>query len=60
MAENNTNSADNCIPEPQSNNGIPRPPVAWTVPKHPLPGFTWYEPGEKVNPRTGNQVMCTF
>ncbi|PBI96431.1 hypothetical protein BKP42_41120 [Rhodococcus erythropolis] len=40
-----------------------RPTVAWTVPKHPLPGFTWYEPGEYVNPETGEvegDVMCTF
>lgn len=42
---------------------IARPTVAWTIPKHPLPGFTWYEPGEYVNPETGEvegDVMCTF
>ncbi|WP_154606678.1 hypothetical protein [Rhodococcus sp. AQ5-07] len=36
------------------------PSVAWTVPDYKIDGVTWYRPGEKINPRTGRHVMCTF
>ncbi|MDI9943265.1 hypothetical protein [Rhodococcus sp. IEGM 1302] len=34
--------------------------VAWTVPEHPLPGVTWYQPGERFNPDNGNPVLFTM
>ncbi|NDK72756.1 hypothetical protein GYA89_25840 [Rhodococcus qingshengii] len=34
--------------------------VNWTVPEHPLPGVTWYQPGERFNPDNGNPVLFTM
>ncbi len=34
--------------------------VSWTVPTNPLPGVTWYEPGELFNPDSGNPVLFTM
>ncbi|BBE48458.1 hypothetical protein [Rhodococcus erythropolis] len=41
-----------------------RPETAtWFVPDYKIDGVTWYEPGEYVNPETGEvegDVICTF
>lgn len=37
--------------------------TTWFVPNYKIDGVTWYEPGEYVNPETGEveaDVMCTL
>ncbi|ROZ56206.1 hypothetical protein EEB12_21055 [Rhodococcus sp. WS1] len=37
--------------------------TTWFVPDYKIDGVTWYEPGEYVNPETGEvegDVMCTL